>query len=173
MNLNLQPEYYREVSLRTLVLEILDSVSLATMSTINQDGTSHINTAFFCIDSDLRMFFVSKKDTQHVRNIQERPTMAVAVFDSNQDWDDWKTGLQLFGWCEIANKKDTILATRLYGDRFPAYAKWLDEIGRCNSPEISPPIFVFVPKSLKILHEKRLGEENFISVNLLRNPAGS
>ena len=48
------------------------------------------------------MFFVSSDAARHSKNIETRSSLAVAVFDSNQGWDDWKTGLQLFGTCAVA-----------------------------------------------------------------------
>ena len=94
--------------------------------------------------------------------------MALAVFASDQDWDDWKTGLQLFGTCQIACGRDAELASKLYKKRFPAYAKWMHSIGRGLGYPGVPPFFMFVPEHLKILHEEVLGEEEFVSVALSR-----
>ncbi len=35
------------------------------------------------------------------------------VFDSDQGWDDWKTGLQLFGTCAVARGRDAVLGAKL------------------------------------------------------------
>ena len=119
MKLILEPESHSSIQLWPLVQGILDEVALCTMSTVNQDGNAHINTAFFCVDSEWRMFFVSSEDTRHSKNIKERSSMAVAVFHPDQTWDDWKTGLQLFGTRAVARGRDIGLGAKLYKKRFP------------------------------------------------------
>ena len=57
MGLMLQPEFYSGIELYALVQRILDDTHLCTMSTVNQDGTAHVNTALFCVDSEWRLFF--------------------------------------------------------------------------------------------------------------------
>ena len=168
MKLTLEPESHSSVQLRPLVQGILDEVALCTMSTVNQDGTAHVNTAFFCVDSEWRMYFVSSEDTKHSKNIKERSSMAVAVFRSDQTWDDWKTGLQLFGTCAVARGRDVGLGAKLYKKKFPAYAKWLHAFGRVIGHSSAPPFFLFIPESLKLLHEEVLGEENFVTIALSR-----
>lgn len=168
MKLILQPESHSSIRLRPLVQEVLDEVTLCTMSTVNEDGTAHVNTAFYCVDSEWRIFFVSREDTQHSINIKERSSMAVAIFQSDQTWDDWKMGLQLFGTCAVTGRRDGGLGATLYKKRFPAYAKWLHALGRGIGYSGAPPFFMFIPESIKVLHEEVLGEENFVNVNLSR-----
>ena len=169
MELTLQPESHSSIPLHPLVQEILDGVTLCSMATVNQDNTAHVNTAFFCVDSAWRLFFVSSESARHSRNIKERSSMAVAVFDSDQDWDDWKVGLQLFGTCTVARGRDAALGAKLYKKRFPSYKKWLHELGRAVGHSGAPPFFMFIPHSLKVLHEDVLGEEMFVTITLSRN----
>ena len=168
MGLLLNPQSYSRTELGPLVQGILDEVALCTMSTVNQDGTAHVNTAFYCIDSEWRLFFASEEETRHSENISERSSMAVAVFRSDQGWDTWKTGLQLFGRCAMARGGDAELGARLYKKRFPAYADWLQEIGRDVQDSGLPRFFIFVPESVKLLHEEALGEETFVTIRLSR-----
>ena len=168
MGLLLNPASYSRNELRPLVQGILDEVPLCTMSTVNRDGTAHVNTAFFCTDSEWRVFFVSDDKTKHSQNIDERSSMAVAVCRSDQDWDDWKIGVQLFGTCKMARGGDAELGARLYKKRFPAYAMWLQELGRDVEDSGLPRFFIFVPESVKLLHEKVLGEETFVTISLSR-----
>lgn len=169
MELTLQPESHSSIALRPLVQGVLDKVTLCTMATVNQDDTAHINTAFFCVDSAWRLFFISSESAQHSRNIKERSSMAVTVFDSNQAWDDWKIGLQLFGTCALARGRDATLGAKLYKKRFPDYAKWLHGLGRVVGCSGASPFFMFIPESLKILYEEVLGEETFVTLTLSRN----
>ena len=168
MGFILHPESHSAIALRPLVQGILDEVALCTMSTVNQDGIAHINTAFFCADSEWRMFFVSSEDAKHSKNIEARSSMAVAVFHSDQAWDDWKTGLQLFGTCAVARGRDAVLGAKLYKKRFPAYAMWLHALGQGVGHSSASPFFIFIPESLKVLHEEVLGEETFVTITLSR-----
>ena len=168
MRLTLEPESRSAVQLRPLVQGILEDVGLCTMSTVNADGTAHVNTAFFCVDSEWRMFFVSKEEAKHSTNIRERSSVAVAVCRSDQSWDDWKVGVQLFGTCVVARGPDFRVGSRLYKQRFPAYAKWVHALGRASGSSDVPRFFMFVPESVKLLHEEVLGEENFVTITLLR-----
>lgn len=169
MELTLQPESHSSVPLRPLVQGILDKVTLCTMATVNQDGTAHVNTAFFCVDPAWRLFFVSRESTKHISNIKEHSSMAVAVFDSSQAWDDWKIGLQLFGTGALARGRDAFGGANLYKKRFPDYAKWLHGLGRVVGHSSAPPFFMFIPESLKVLHEKELGEETLVTIMLSRD----
>ena len=169
MGLTLQPESESSVPLRPLVQGILYETALCTMSTVNEDATAHVNTAFFCADSEWRMFFISSGDAKHSKNIEARSSTAVAVFDSGQTWDDWKTGLQLFGTCAVARGRDAVVAAKLYKKRFPAYAAWLHAAGRVVGYSGAPPFFMFTPESLTLLHEKVLGEEHFVTIALSRD----
>ena len=168
MVLLLNPASHSRIELGPLVQGILDGVALCTMATVNQDGTAHVNTAFFCADSEWRMFFVSDENTRHSQNINERSSIALAVFRSDQDWDDWKTGLQLFGTCEIAQGGDAELGARLYKKRFSAYATWLQEHGREVQDSGGPSFYMLVPDSVKVLYEEVLGEETFVTIMLSR-----
>ena len=87
--------------------------------------------------------------------------MAVAVYASSQDWDDWKAGVQLFGRCAVAHGRDTVVGGKLYRTKFPAYGDWLDGIQGTVEEARAPTLFVFVPESLKILQEEALGEGDF------------
>ena len=165
MALTLRPDAYGGVIVKPLIQRILDENALCTIATVNADGTAHVNTAFFCVDGEWRMFFMSSNEAKHTKNIALRASVAVAVCESSQDWDDWKTGLQLFGTCEPARGRDVWLGIRLYKERFPAFGRWLQAVGRGDVPSL----FVVVPESLKLLHEEILGEETFVTIALSRD----
>lgn len=169
--LELQPESHSNEPLRPLIQGVLDQVHLCSISTINPDGTAHISTAFYCVDSVWKMYFVSKQESQHSRNIAIRPSVAVAVYDSTQEWDDWKTGLQIAGKCRLAVGHEIRLASSLYKERFPGYSKWLHSIGHTLNMASVPPFYVVNSESIKLLSEEILGEEKFVSVSLSRDPS--
>ena len=169
MTLTLDPAWYGDVALQPLVQRILDDVPLCAMATVNPDGAAHVNTAFYCVDEEWRVFFVSADDAQHTKNLGARSSMAVAVYASSQDWDDWKAGVQLFGRCAVAHGRDAVVGGKLYRTKFPAYGDWLDGIQGTVEEARAPTLFVFVPESLKILQEEALGEETFVTISLVRD----
>ena len=167
--MRLRPTSYETMALQPLVEGILNDVALCAVATVNGDGTAHIYTAFFCVDDEWRVFFMSDEETQHSANIAARPSMALAVYSSKQGWDDWKAGLQFFGTCAMVQGRDARVGAELYRQRFPSYASWVDALGRTSERSGAPALFMFVPESLKILHEEVLGEETFVTVSLARD----
>ena len=148
---------------------ILESSKLCSMATLSEDRTSHINVAYFCYNAGLEFFFISEAITIHSRNIMLNPSMSIAIYDSQQHWDDWKAGIQLFGNCRLANKKQSKEGAGLYKTRFPDYAKWLHSLGRTVASELVPPFYVFVPDKVKILDEEDFGEETYVEAQILRD----
>ena len=166
MEVRLDPERVGGVALQPLIRKILDDVELFAMASVNDDGSAHANTAFYCVDVDWVMYFVSGPRTRHSENIAKRPSVAVAVYSSTQGWDDWKRGLQLFGTCQVAQGEWDGRARALYAERFPAFGRWLFEE---RADERRVVFFRFVPESIKVLCEDALGEETFVDVALARD----
>lgn len=168
VSLELQPESHSDVPLRPLIQGVFDRVHLCGISTVNPDGTPHINTAFYCVDSAWRLYFVSKRDSMHSKNIAIRSSVAMAVYDSSQEWDDWKVGLQIFGKCRVTVGHEFQLASSLYKERFPDYSRWLHSIGGAIGMADIPPFYVVESDTIKLLYEDALGEENLVSISLSR-----
>src|SRR4051812_42116476 len=85
---------------------IIKSTQLCSMATTNADGTAHINTAFFCYDQNLNIYFVSDWHTKHCRNFVERPKTALTIFDSHQRWGTALRGMQFFGKASKAKETE-------------------------------------------------------------------
>ena len=166
---SVSPADHNGVDLKGLVDKILDEVTLCSMATVRPDGKAHINTAYFWVDDALRLFFASRPETTHVRNLGDNPSMALTVFSTGQEWDDDKRGLQLFGEAFSAEGADGRLAEELYAKRFPDYAKWLREADPADLEKFTPSFFVFVPDEIKILSEGDLGEEEFVTARVERS----
>ena len=167
-SLELRPESHSHVQLRPLIQGVFDRVHLCSVSTVNPDGTPHINTAFYCVDAAWRLYFVSQRESRHSQNIAMQSSIAVAVYDSRQEWDDWKVGLQIFGGCRVTVGHEVPFASALYKERFPDYRRWLYSIGDAVGMADLPPFYVVESKSIKLLYEDVLGEENFVSISLSR-----
>lgn len=141
---------------------ILDQTALFSLATVNDDGTPHINTAFFCSQGD-ELFFLSDIRSTHCQNALKRPQVAVSVFDSRQNWNADKAGIQIFGTAGVCRDKSAALAQKRYAERFPKYAAYVkSQKGRIDE---NSQFFSIRIARYKILDEKRFGEENFVSAH--------
>ena len=168
MQLIIDPEKHLCLDLKILIGEVIERNSLCSISTVNADGSAHINNAFFCNDLAWRIFFISDGTTKHSININERESVALAICDPGQDWDDWKVGLQFFGTCRIASGPDSQLAEELYKKKFPGYEKWKRELGSKSGHREMGLFWTFSAASITLLHEENLGEETYITVSVKR-----
>ena len=150
------------------VARILEATQLCSMATVHE-GNSHINTAYFCYDDRLDIYFVSEASSVHIQNIATNPSMAVCVFDTHQPWDDWKVGLQFFGTARSTDKHEFKHGSHLYKERFPDYKKWFHSLGRALASSVVPPFYVFTPTRVKILDEEDFGEETYVQASILRD----
>jgi uncharacterized protein YhbP (UPF0306 family) len=86
---------------------------LCSMASITKDGLAHINTAYFCYTPDLKIYFLSHSNALHCQNILNNPSMALAIFPSNQTWGGADRGLQLFGICKPVSGREVSKANKL------------------------------------------------------------
>lgn len=158
---------YKSSELRESVFEILNSVPLWSMATVNGDGTAHINTAYFCFDEDFNFYFLTSPSSRHSENIHRNHSMAASIFDTDQQWgENPLSGLQIFGTCRITTAASEEIAFNEYGRRFPPYFMWMKSLTQQEKSDLESKFYCFRPQSLKLFDEKRFGEENFISLEL-------
>jgi uncharacterized protein YhbP (UPF0306 family) len=158
---------YDGSKLQTSIVEIINSVPLWSMSTVNGDQTAHINTAYFCFDDDFKFYCLTSPSTRHSENVHRNDSAAVSIFDTDQPWgENPLRGLQIFGTCKLASGLNEEAALREYGHRFPTYLTWVNSLTKGEKDDLESKFYCFTPTSLKLLDEKRFGEENFISVKL-------
>lgn len=169
MQVRLQHADYPTDRIAESAARILEASELCAMATIHGDNVSHINTAYFCYDNRLQFFFLSKASCVHSTNIATNPSMAIAIYDTHQPWDDWKTGIQLFGTCRITHSEEAKEATTLYKARFPDYAKWLHSLGRAVASSRVPSFYIFIADRLKILDEEEFGEDRYVESCIVRS----
>lgn len=151
------------------VTRILEATQLCSMATVGDRLVGHINTAYFCFDDRLDIYFVSQESSVHIQNLAANPSMAISIFDTRQAWDDWKVGLQFFGTARSTDKNEFKHGSELYKERFPDYKKWLHSLGRAVARDVVPPFYLFRPDRVKILDEEDFGEEEFVEALIMRN----
>jgi len=136
------------------------------MASIN-NNKSWINTAFYCFNNYLEIFFLTETESQHSLNVVENDSVAVSIFDTNQNWGPGKLkGLQVFGICKKAHGIQLLEGIRLYVMRYPNVAKWLLKPEDLMNGLLGSWVYVVIPSKIKILHEELFGEENYLSLTI-------
>lgn len=161
MTLNLRlvhPEYASDVLVDS-VHGILDSNTLMALATVSDDGESHVNTAFFCFDDTMRLYFLSSRQACHSHNIQTHGSVAVAVYDSHQQFMSAKRGLQIFGTARAASLRESGEAVQLFLRRFPEFVHVLRPAGLAKAA-LDFQVFVIRPTHVKVLDEARFGHHS-------------
>jgi uncharacterized protein YhbP (UPF0306 family) len=143
------------------VYQLLDENVLCSMASITPEGRAHISTAYFSYTPDLNVSFFSHPNALHCQNILSNPSMALAIFSSNQTWGNPDRGLQLFGMCKLVTGREVSKVDELYGKRFAEYTAWKailppDSLGRYYQ------FYRFVTAELKVFDEKEFGSGIFV-----------
>jgi len=166
MAVNLKNPEHNSTDLMSAIKSILDRNLLCAISTINEDTTPHINTAYFCFDDCLNMYFLSDAETTHSHNILSRPTVSLAIYDSEQGWDDYHKGLQVSGICKPVEHADRMNAESLYTCRFPTSLDYANALSDHDRASFFSRFYKIVPFFIKVLEEETFGEEVFLNVEV-------
>jgi uncharacterized protein YhbP (UPF0306 family) len=159
-----------EISLRRVqrsIHRLLAENVLCSMASITVDGRAHINTAYFSYSPELEIYFLSHQKALHCQNILSNPSMAIAVFSSNQAWGSSDCGLQLFGICKQVTRRQVDKAAKLYSKRFAEYNAWKAGLAS-DSLGQDYRFYRFVTAELKVFDEKELGAGIFVLTNVKR-----
>lgn len=150
-----------EKQVRRSVFSILQDNRLCSMASVTGENRAHINTAYFCYSNELELYFLSHPGSLHCRNLSKNSSMAITIFCSAQKWTGLDQGLQLFGTCSQARGLQAGKAERLYGKRFPAYARWRASLRRDDVAR-RYRFYLFRTSKVKILDEKSFGDAVFV-----------
>ena len=153
----------RSPELRTrAILEILGGSRLLSLATVGDDGTAHINTAFFAFDPAFTLFVFTPPGTEHARNLVANPSAAATVFDSHQAPES-RRGLQLFGEMRMLDGADAVEAHARFTGRFADLretAPRYDDVVE----NLSSRFFALVPRRIKVFDEVLLDHADFVEV---------
>jgi uncharacterized protein YhbP (UPF0306 family) len=143
-----------------LARDLLNGSPLCAIATVARSSRAHVNTAYFAWSPEFDLVWLSEPQARHSRNIRANPTVAIAVFDSNQSWGKPDRGIQLFGWAREVKGAASRDSETLYEERFPDY----------RQPELSAyRIYRFSPRSLKLFDERALGTGIFVTAKVARS----
>jgi uncharacterized protein YhbP (UPF0306 family) len=160
--------------IRRSISRILRENVLCSMSTVAPGNRPHINTAYFCHTPDLEFYFLSDPSSQHCRNLERNPSVAMTIFRSAQVWGGPDRGLQLFGTCRRTRGRGAREAERCYAARFSPYAKWMEGLSPAERRQAallrSYAFYRFLPRRIKILDEREFGGAMFVTATIVRRP---
>ena len=137
--------------------EILQKVKLATIGLTQRDGTPHVFTAFIATDDQLNVYFMSARGTQHGSLLREEREAAMAVYDSQQEWDDSKDGIQMWGRLRLTGGEEEE-GPKGYEKRFPEYREWLEGEGQGSE---KAEVYRYEWDRMRVLAETDWGDEEF------------
>jgi len=163
---------FSDERIRHSIARILRENVLCSMSTVSPGNRAHINTAYFCATSDLKLYFLSDPSSRHCRNLERNPSLAMTIFRSAQVWGSEDRGLQLFGTCRRTRGRGAREAERCYAARFSPYAKWMEGLSAAERRQAallrSYAFYRFLPKRIKILDEREFGGAMFVTAAVVR-----
>jgi uncharacterized protein YhbP (UPF0306 family) len=140
---------------------LLDAVTLCALATVAPTGRAYINTMYFARADGWDLVWISAPDSRHSRNVRERGTAAIAIFDSRQRWGGKDRGIQVFGRARELRGAAARRAMGAYGDRF----EHDDEIlGRYAAYRLRPT-------RLKLFDEREFGGGTFVTARVTRDGA--
>src|SRR2546430_943088 len=98
--------------------QLLDAAPLCALATVTPSGRAHVNTMYFARSDGWELVWISAPTSQHSRNVRDRGTAAIAVFDSRQRWGGRDRGIQVFGRARELSGRAARDALAAYGRRF-------------------------------------------------------
>jgi uncharacterized protein YhbP (UPF0306 family) len=143
--------------LASVARRLLDASNLCTIATVGLGSRAYVNTAYFAWTRYFGIVWLSEPRAKHSRNLRTNKTVAIAVYDSAQQWGKPDRGIQLFGTAHRAEVAEAEAAERLYAKRFPAFRG--TDLGAYR-------FYAFLPRRLKLLDEESLGAGTFVSAKL-------
>ena len=144
--------------LQRIARSLLDASTLCAIATVSAGGRAHVNTVYFAWTGALEIVWLSVPEARHSRNLRERRSVAVAVYDSTQRWGGRDRGIQLFGIARELTGRAARQAERAYADRFRGYGGDL----------AAYRLYRLRPREVKLFHERQLGGGTFVTARVRR-----
>ncbi|MCX6132998.1 MAG: pyridoxamine 5'-phosphate oxidase family protein [Ignavibacteriales bacterium] len=164
MRISFAHEKYSDEELTESIRGILSQSELCSIATVKDKNTSYIHTAYFAFTDSLKLYFLSDPSTQHCVNIKKNPSVAVAIADNHQPWQEPKRGLQFLGTCKLAQGREKLSAQLSYVERFVSYKDWYSLLTKKDLLEFKSKFFVVDVHWVRLFDEPRFGEEVYITV---------
>ncbi len=137
---------------------LLDASPLCAIATVTPGAGAYVSTAYFASSPEFEVVWLSDPRAKHSRNIRANPSVAVAVYASEQRWGEPDRGIQLFGTARELDPAGARDAEAVYAARFPGY-----DFERISAYRF----YVLRPRRLKVFDETELGTGVFVTARLV------
>lgn len=159
---------YSDQVVNDSIASILSENILMSMAFV--DGhQSYISTAYYACDSSLTFYFMSNPQSLHARILDHNPSVALSVFDSRQEWDCNKRGLQLFGKAHAAKGLEVLHGGRLYLQHFASLGKIITHMDDLMAQGGHIKLYAVEIHALKVLDEERFGHHKSLELRPIRD----
>ncbi|MFI5938322.1 pyridoxamine 5'-phosphate oxidase family protein [Actinoplanes sp. NPDC051494] len=148
--------------------EILAGRDILSIATLSPELGPHANQAFFAVDADLTLWFVSERTTRHSRNISADPRTAASVFLDPPVYGEGLRGVQLRGPAREAGPEERPAALAVLRDRFPAFAEAPHVREGFLAGELPATFYRIDVAELTVLDEPRFGRRVYVPATVLR-----
>jgi uncharacterized protein YhbP (UPF0306 family) len=136
---------------------LLEASPLCAIATVTPSAGAYVSTAYFASTPELELVWLSEPRAKHSRNIRANPSVAVAVYASQQHWGEPDRGIQLFGPARELDAAGTRDAEAVYAARFAEYDR--EQMSGYRFYELRP-------RRLKVFDETELGTGVFVTARL-------
>jgi len=115
-------------ALREAIVSYLDEHRHCALATVTPEGNAHISTVSY-VNQGLEIYFMTDPGSRKAKNIEARPTIAIAVGEDYLDWDEIR-GVHLTGAVEwIHNETELKKVQKMFAEKFPQVHKYLNAYG--------------------------------------------
>lgn len=165
LNFKFNNQKYCDNDLNRSIQKILEDNILLSMASI-KDTSSWINAAYYCFDKKFNFYILVDPATEHAKNTKSNNSVALAIFDSRQTWDEPKRGLQIFGQCKRATLLELPTAIKLYTKKFASFSQFIKHPDDFAKNALTSRFYKIEVNSLKLFDETNFGEEEFIELKI-------
>lgn len=131
----------------TEIRALLAETCTLTLATVDPDGTPRATPLFFAIGEGLDLYFLSRPDSQHSRNVLRNPQVAVALYPEVEAWTEIR-GLQMKGRIDQLPGEDRQEALACYRRRFGF-------IARLSEVVMQSAMYRFRPTWVRVIDNRR------------------
>lgn len=143
-----------------LARQLLDASTLCSIATVSRGGQPHINTAYFAWNRAWDIVWLSEPTVHHSENVRANRLVAIAVYDSDQQWGNPDRGIQLFGRARELSGQAAQKAEALYALRFARFS---------HSNLSAYRFYRCHPQRMKLFDERAFGTATFVTVRVRRD----
>lgn len=140
------------------LLDFLKSQKLITIAS-NKGDEFWVNNAYYCVDDELNLFFVSPKDTKHSQYIAENPSVAFNIAWYDEDNLGNRKAIQGLGKCkELTDVRQMTKYLRIHHKKYPIWKNRITYLNMKNKIIESRP-YLIEPSYIKYWDDELFGSD--------------